>query len=157
MNFRLSAFLTIATFALAAMFSTPASANDRRDRDDRYDRDDDRYEEICRSCGTVRGISRINRSSRRNTNATVLGALVGGAIGNQFGSGDGRKAATVVGAVAGGAIANDRSRDRGGRTVYRISVRMDTGRVFSFDQDRAFGLRPGSRVEVRDGWVEPLN
>lgn len=156
MIFRLSGFLTVATLALAAMFSTPTSANDRRDRD-RYDRDDDRYEEVCRSCGTVRGISRINRSSRRNVNATVLGALIGGAIGNQVGSGDGRRAATVVGAVAGGAIANDRSRDRGGRTVYRISVRMDTGRVYTFDQERAFGLRPGSRVEVRDGWVEPLN
>ncbi len=155
MNFRLSGILTVVTLALAATFSTPASA-DRGDRD-RYDRDDDRYEEICRSCGTVRGISRINRSSRRNTNATVLGALIGGAVGNQIGSGDGRRAATVVGAVAGGAIANDRSRDRGGRTIYRISVRMDTGRTFTFDQDRAFGLRPGSRVEVVDGWVEPLN
>lgn len=154
MNLRLSGFLTVATLALAALFSAPADA--QRHRDGRYDRDD-RYEEVCRRCGTVRGISRINRSSARRTNATVLGALIGGAIGNQVGSGDGRRAATVVGAVAGGAIANDRARDRRGRTMYRISVRMDTGRTFTFDQERAFGLRPGSRVEIRDGWVEPLH
>lgn len=41
---------------------------------------------------------------------TVLGAIVGGALGNQVGKGDGRKAATIAGAVAGGAIGNGVSR-----------------------------------------------
>lgn len=152
MNLRLSSLVAVGAIAFASLFSAPVQA----EHPNRYDRDDDRYAEVCNYCGTVRGISRINRSSRRNTSSTVLGALIGGAIGNQVGSGDGRRAATVAGAVAGGAIANNNSRDRGGRTVYRISVRMDTGRVYTFDQDSAYGLRAGSRVEVRDGWVEPL-
>jgi uncharacterized protein YcfJ len=49
------------------------------------------------------------------TNGTLLGAIVGGALGNQVGKGDGRKAATVAGAVIGGAIGNnvDRNHDSG--------------------------------------------
>ncbi len=37
---------------------------------------------------------------------TVLGAVVGGLLGNTIGKGDGRRAATVAGAVIGGAVGN---------------------------------------------------
>lgn len=37
---------------------------------------------------------------------TAIGAVVGGVLGNQFGSGDGKKLATVGGAVAGGYAGN---------------------------------------------------
>jgi outer membrane lipoprotein SlyB len=40
------------------------------------------------------------------------GALVGGAIGHQFGNGSGRDIATVLGAVIGGAVVNNRSQDK---------------------------------------------
>jgi hypothetical protein len=40
-------------------------------------------------------------------NGTLLGALIGGALGNQVGKGDGRKAATVAGALIGGKIGHD--------------------------------------------------
>lgn len=51
------------------------------------------------------------RDSRGNNGAgTVLGAIIGGALGNQVGKGDGRKAATIAGAVIGGAIGNDAAR-----------------------------------------------
>lgn len=38
---------------------------------------------------------------------TVVGAVAGGIIGNQFGRGGGRVAATMIGAVAGGIIGNE--------------------------------------------------
>ena len=51
------------------------------------------------------------RDSRGNNGAgTVIGAIIGGALGNQVGKGDGRKAATIAGAVIGGAIGNDSAR-----------------------------------------------
>jgi uncharacterized protein YcfJ len=57
---------------------------------------------------------RLYRGGRDDRTArTVIGALIGGALGNQVGSGDGRRAATVAGAVVGGAIGN-RSGDRDG-------------------------------------------
>ncbi len=39
--------------------------------------------------------------------ATVVGAVVGGALGNQLGGGTGKDILTAGGAVAGGAIANN--------------------------------------------------
>ena len=48
-------------------------------------------------------------------NGTLLGAVIGGALGNQVGKGDGKKAATIGGAVIGGVIGNniDRNHDAG--------------------------------------------
>src|SRR5690348_7517621 len=48
----------------------------------------------------------VTRQDDNHTGGTVLGAIVGGVLGNTVGKGDGRKAATVAGAVAGGAIGN---------------------------------------------------
>jgi uncharacterized protein YcfJ len=56
----------------------------------------------------------LNRSSRSDNGSTtngIIGAIVGGALGNQVGKGDGRKAATVVGAVLGYAIAREVGKD----------------------------------------------
>jgi outer membrane lipoprotein SlyB len=41
------------------------------------------------------------------TNGTLLGALIGGALGNQVGDGNGRTAATIAGAVIGGKVGHD--------------------------------------------------
>ena len=46
-----------------------------------------------------------------NKSGALLGALVGGALGNQVGKGDGRKAATVAGAVIGATIGNNVAKD----------------------------------------------
>ncbi|MGN6517449.1 MAG: glycine zipper 2TM domain-containing protein [Rhizomicrobium sp.] len=43
---------------------------------------------------------------QNRTAGTVLGAIAGGVIGNQFGRGGGRAAATVGGVILGGAIGN---------------------------------------------------
>lgn len=47
------------------------------------------------------------------TGGTVLGAIIGGALGNTVGKGDGRKAATIGGAVIGGAIGHDVAKNSG--------------------------------------------
>jgi uncharacterized protein YcfJ len=62
---------------------------------------------------------------RDNTGATILGAIVGGALGNTVGKGDGRKAATVAGAVIGGSVAAHNARRRGGYVDAGGSVRRD--------------------------------
>lgn len=48
----------------------------------------------------------------RSAGSTIVGALIGGVVGNQFGSGDGRKAATAAGALLGGAIGHEQNRRR---------------------------------------------
>lgn len=48
--------------------------------------------------------------SQRSATPTVVGAIIGGVIGNQFGGGSGNKAATVAGAALGGSIGRDAGR-----------------------------------------------
>jgi uncharacterized protein YcfJ len=53
---------------------------------------------------------------RGSAGQMILGGIIGAAIGNQIGSGDGRRAATVAGAVIGSAIGHDvADRRNGGR------------------------------------------
>jgi uncharacterized protein YcfJ len=67
---------------------------------------------------------------------TVLGALVGGALGNQVGGGDGRRAATVAGAVIGGVIGNniDRGRNWYGRDPYAYGQGYGRGGRYAYAQ-----------------------
>lgn len=74
--------------------------NEQNNRyDDEYYRDDN---------------GRLYRDDGRNNNTgIVVGAIVGGALGNQVGHGDGRKAATIAGAVIGGTIGHNIDRNDG--------------------------------------------
>ena len=84
----------------------------------------------------------------------VAGAIIGGALGNQVGDGDGRRAATVAGAVIGGIVGNNAERRSSRRrNVYDILVNMDRGRSIWVTQSELRGVREGSRVVVRNGRV----
>ena len=47
---------------------------------------------------------------QQNALPALFGGLIGGAIGNQFGSGNGKKAMTLIGAIAGASIATNKQR-----------------------------------------------
>jgi outer membrane lipoprotein SlyB len=117
----------------------------------------DGYSRGCDDCGRVVRVESIGRRDNRVGGGTVLGAIVGGALGNQVGKGDGRKAATIAGAVAGGAIGHNVEKDRRRSNHYvRISVRMDRdGRTRSYEQSNDYGLRRGDRVYIDRGDVFP--
>lgn len=57
-----------------------------------------------RECRPVQEV--IYGRERASTGSTLLGAIVGGALGHTIGKGDGRRAATIGGAVIGGAMAS---------------------------------------------------
>lgn len=109
-----------------------------------------------------------HRNGGDPTGGTVIGALVGAALGNQVGKGDGRDAATVAGAVVGGAIGrnvdrNDGSASRGGCRM--VDVEREQRRVASYDveymhQGQTFMSRlpydPGDRLRVRVS-VQPVD
>jgi uncharacterized protein YcfJ len=64
------------------------------------------------------------------TGGTVAGAIVGGALGNQAGKGDGRKLATVAGAIAGGYAGREIDRrHEGGDIVARSEQQCETQNV----------------------------
>lgn len=107
------------------------------------------------------------RSGGDPTGGTVLGAIIGGALGNQVGKGDGRKAATVAGAVIGGAIGRDIDKRNGsegghyerGRTTCRVvEVQREERRVVGYDVEYRYrgevfmsrlDYDPGDRMRVR--------
>jgi uncharacterized protein YcfJ len=59
---------------------------------------------------------RTGPAPRGSAGSMILGGIIGAAIGNQIGHGDGRRAATVAGAVIGSAVGHDAADRRNGRT-----------------------------------------
>ena len=58
----------------------------------------------------------------------------------------------MVGAVGGAVIGNQVERhNKADGEVFRVSVRLDNGRMAQFDYQRIDDLRVGDRVKVQDG------
>ena len=94
--------------------------------------------------------------------STLLGAVVGGVLGNTVGKGDGRTAATVVGVVAGGAIGSAAGRGQTYETTTTNChdvVTVDEGRpLVGYDVQYRYrgdmyasrlNYDPGARVRVK--------
>jgi uncharacterized protein YcfJ len=100
-----------------------------------------------------------DRAESDGTGGTLLGAVVGGALGNQVGGGDGRRVATLAGAVIGGAVGNNYgSRDQTQTRCRIIEGEPERREVVGYDvqyryQGEIFVSRldydPGSRLRVR--------
>ena len=71
---------------------------------------------------------------RASTGDTVLGAVIGGALGNQVGGGSGKDAMTVLGAIVGADIANKRAGQR--QIIGYESQRQCSDVLFYEDQQR---------------------
>lgn len=111
----------------------------------------------------------VDRRPRHGGGATLVGALIGGVVGHQFGSGRGNDAATVAGTLIGAAIGSDASRQRydgyGEERIARPVERCET-RYQAHQEKRIDGYRvtyryngqtyrtempydPGQRIRVR--------
>lgn len=102
--------------------------------------------------GSVSSIEIVPVAARSSGGGALLGAVIGGVLGHQVGGGSGRDAATVVGVVGGAVIGNQVERhNKGDNEIYRVSVRLDNGRLAQFDYQRIDDLRVGDRVKVQDG------
>ena len=78
---------------------------------------------------------------RRPTSAapTILGAIVGGAVGNRIGDGNGRRAMTVAGAALGAAVGHDAARRRG-HGYTQVETHCEVRRDYR-DEERIVGYR----------------
>ena len=114
--------------------------------------------QVSQPASRIGTVESIRSQTVENSNAaigTIGGALVGGLLGNQIGSGRGRTAATVVGA-AGGAYAGNRMTS-GSSLVWIIGVRYDDGSLATIQQSASPGLRIGDRVRVTNNGIELLS
>lgn len=104
----------------------------------------------CSTCGTVQSVQPIRTQGHATGLGAVGGAVAGGLIGNQFGAGNGRTAMTVVGALGGGLAGNEVEKNVRSDTVYRVYVRMDTGKTRYWTYQQAPGVQPGDRVRLEN-------
>ena len=97
-----------------------------------------------RTCYTV-DVPVYGNTGGGSTNDTIVGALIGGAIGNQFGNGSGKDAMTVLGAIVGADAAkkNNRSSNVVG---YRQENRCKTDYITEL-QERNAGYKVTIEVE----------
>ncbi|KPD16408.1 hypothetical protein ADM96_26310 [Burkholderia sp. ST111] len=101
--------------------------------------------------GNVVSVTRIESSVPTTGAGAIGGALVGGLLGNQVGSGRGRTATTIVGALGGALAGNGIEGAVHRTTTYQVRVQMpnDTYRSFSFQNPP--DIHAGESVRVRDG------
>ncbi|VVD80731.1 glycine zipper 2TM domain-containing protein [Pandoraea fibrosis] len=104
----------------------------------------------CSTCGTVQSVEPIRTQGSASGIGAVGGAVAGGLLGNQFGAGNGRTAMTVVGALGGGLAGNEVEKRVRSETVYRVYVRMDTGKTRYWTYQSAPGVQPGDRVRLEN-------
>lgn len=86
---------------------------------------------------------------------TIAGAVIGGVVGSQIGSGSGQTVATVAGAAGGGYIGHQiENRQQQSEDTYKITVRMEDGSYQSQMQSSHSGFRVGDRVRFYNGVLE---
>ncbi len=112
---------------------------------------------ICYDCGTIESVRQVAAPGEGTGFGAIAGAIGGGVLGHQVGSGRGRDVGTVVGAI-GGAIAGHQIEKQVRKSNnYEIDVRMDDGSVKTFTQDTAPGWRNGDRVHTHGGVLKEAN
>jgi outer membrane lipoprotein SlyB len=105
----------------------------------------------CGSCGNVESVREINTRAEGSGLGAAGGAVLGGLLGNQVGSGHGRQLATVAGAVGGAVMGNQVEGNMKATHSYEIRVRLDDGSSRTFNQQSVPGWNEGDRVKVVNG------
>lgn len=102
---------------------------------------------LCSYCGVVEAVDEVKHKGEATGLGAIAGGVLGAAVGNQAGQGNGRKAMTVLGAVGGGLAGHEVEKRARGETVYQVRIRFDDGNVRTIEQPTA--PKVGSRVEVQ--------
>lgn len=105
----------------------------------------------CSTCGTVESIVPVRHEGHGTGIGAVGGAVVGGLLGNQFGSGNGRLGMTALGAVGGGFAGNAVEKHLRSDTEYQVRVRMENGHLRYFTYRSAPAFQQGERVHIEHG------
>ncbi|MFS2015283.1 glycine zipper 2TM domain-containing protein [Massilia sp. CT11-108] len=107
----------------------------------------------CGNCGVVESTRELITRADGSGIGAAGGAIVGGLLGNQVGSGHGRQAMTVAGAI-GGAIAGNQIEKRVEATrSYETVVRMNDGSTRAVSQAAEPQWHDGDHVRIVDGVV----
>ena len=103
---------------------------------------------VCATCGSVESVTAVERPGKPSpiSVGSVAGGVIGAALGNQVGRGNGRTLATVLGAVGGGFAGHAIEGQVRKETIYQVGVRMEDGSRRTVESATAPSV--GSRVTV---------
>ena len=107
----------------------------------------------CAECGVIQSTGEIVQLGEGGAIDIVGGAVVGGLIGNQVGTGRGKDIATVAGAEAGNEIQTRVDTTK----HYEIVVRFDDGSSRAFTETDQTAWRAGDHVKVTNGVIRSNN
>lgn len=110
---------------------------------------------VCRDCGVVESVRTVTHKGQSSGVGALAGGVLGAAVGNQVGKGNGRTAMTVLGAVGGGVAGNEIEKRQKSTTAHEVTVRMDDGSVRTIEQ--ATAPRTGERVTVEGNKLRPMS
>jgi uncharacterized protein YcfJ len=106
---------------------------------------------LCNGCAVVSKEHTETRKGKASGVGAVGGAVAGGLVGNQFGSGNGRTAMTVLGAVGGGVAGNEIEKNVKKYTVWVTTVTFKDGTNRRYERTSNPGLRAGDVVRLVNG------
>lgn len=107
----------------------------------------------CAECGVIESVREIQHQGQSTGLGAVGGAVVGGLLGNQVGSGRGNTVATIAGAVGGTVAGNEIEKRVKSGKGYEVTVRFDDGSSRVINSASAPSWRTGDRVKVVDGVI----
>lgn len=106
---------------------------------------------VCHSCGIVRSVTAISEQGQSTGTGAVIGALIGGAAGNQVDGGSGRKLATAAGVIGGALLGNNIEQNRRSTVYYEVRIDMENGTQQVINLQDPSGLVAGTPVSVMGG------
>ncbi len=109
----------------------------------------------CSYCGVVESVDAVQRKGQGTGVGVVAGGVLGAAVGNQVGHGNGRAAMTVLGAVGGGLAGNEVEKRARAETVYQVRIKFDDGTVRTIEQ--ATAPKVGARVEMQGSKLKAVS
>ncbi|KQV78646.1 hypothetical protein ASD15_22885 [Massilia sp. Root351] len=107
----------------------------------------------CNDCGRVIAVNVVDKKGEGSAVGVIAGGVAGALLGNQVGSGGGRKLATFAGA-AGGAYAGNKVEEHVKSTkVWNVKVQYDNGTQGEFSFDKDPGYANGDLVKSANGTI----
>jgi outer membrane lipoprotein SlyB len=105
----------------------------------------------CSDCGVVQSIRYVEKKGESSGVGLVGGAVVGGVVGHQIGSGRGNTVATIAGAGLGALAGNEVEKNVKKTGTWTVAIHMDSGATRSFQYSQQPTVREGDRVKLLDG------
>ncbi len=105
----------------------------------------------CSTCGMITEIREVENPGQGTLLGQIGGGVVGGALGNQVGKGNGRTIATIVGAVGGAIAGNAIEKQVKSGKYYEVAFRLNNGeeKTMTFESN-AHGFKVGDKIRFEN-------